>query len=116
MTTPKILLKRSTSAGAAPTASDLSAGEIAINLEDGRLYYKDASDNIKNFIDSDIIKLAIQNISTDSGDVAGVITATVNKAFVDALNINASLLNGGDSSFFLNYNNFTNTPSILDQL
>lgn len=48
----------------------------------------------------------------DSGQVSSIITADVDKAFVDALGINADFLGGRDSSYLLNYNNFTNTPTI----
>ena len=41
-----IKLKRSSSAGAIPTASDLEVGEIALNLADGVIYSKDASSNV----------------------------------------------------------------------
>ena len=51
-TTPKILLKKSSVAGRVPGASDLDYGELAINFEDGKIYYKDASNNINAFIDS----------------------------------------------------------------
>ena len=51
-TTPKILLKKSSVAGRVPGASDLDYGELAINFEDGKIYYKDASNNIGAFIDS----------------------------------------------------------------
>ena len=46
MATPKVLLKRSSVAGKVPTASDLDYGELAINFQDGKIYYKDASNNI----------------------------------------------------------------------
>ncbi len=39
------------------------------------------------------------------------ITVKVNKAFVDALNVDAATLGGRDSDYLLDYNNFTNTPS-----
>ena len=40
------------------------------------------------------------------------IDARVTKSFVDALNVDADLLDGANSDFYLNYTNFTNTPSI----
>ena len=39
------------------------------------------------------------------------ITVKVTKAFVDNLGVDASTLGGRDSDYFLNYNNFTNTPA-----
>lgn len=44
----KILLRRSTLPGAAPTANDLSLGELAINPEDQRIYFKDSSNAIQH--------------------------------------------------------------------
>lgn len=44
----RIILKRSSVAGKTPVAADLSAGELAINLTDKRLFSEDASGNIIN--------------------------------------------------------------------
>lgn len=49
----KVLLKKSSVSSNAPSALDY--GEVAINYADGRLYYKNSSNVIKNFIDSDLI-------------------------------------------------------------
>ena len=84
MATPKVLLKRSSVSSNAPTASDLEYGELAINFADGRIYYKNSSNEIKNFIDSDILTSALQQLSTDSAEVVSIVTATVDKAFIDA--------------------------------
>jgi hypothetical protein len=50
-----VLLKKSSVPGNAPDSSDLAYGEVAINYADGRLYYKNSSNVIKNFIDSDLL-------------------------------------------------------------
>ena len=50
----------------------------------------------------------------DSSQVSGIITADVDKAFVDALNVDADTLDGQDGSYYLNYANFTSTPNVLD--
>lgn len=47
-----IKLKKSSVVGRVPGSSDLAYGELAINYADGRLFYKDASNGIKAFIDS----------------------------------------------------------------
>ena len=47
-----IQLKRVTSGTGAPGTSDLAEGELAINTNTGKLYFKDASDSIKFFADS----------------------------------------------------------------
>ena len=161
-TTPKVLLKRSSVLGRAPTASDLEFGELAINFTDGRIYYKDTSNNIKNFVDSDLVRTMVEehasdsaevialirrfsldsadalvfidsdyiqyrqsydynalinkpdipqivkDNSVDSADVSAIIIADVDKAFADALNINADTLDGQQGSYYLNYNNLNN--------
>ena len=48
----------------------------------------------------------------DSSQVSGIVTADVDKAFVDALGINATQLNSQAPSYYLDYNNFSNTPTI----
>lgn len=47
-----IKLKKSSVVGKAPLAGDLDYGEIAINYADGKLFYKNSSNEIKSFIDS----------------------------------------------------------------
>ena len=51
--TTSIKLKKSSVAGKSPLAGDLEYGELAINYQDGKLYYKDASNAIEAFLDSD---------------------------------------------------------------
>ena len=53
--TTKIIHKKSSVVARVPSAGDLEYGEIAINYADGRLYYKNSSNQIKSFLDSDQI-------------------------------------------------------------
>ena len=63
--------------------------------------------------DSAFINTLISAADThDSAAVQGQIVATVDKTFVDALNINADTLDAQDGTYYLDYNNFTNTPTI----
>ena len=50
----------------------------------------------------------------DSAQVSNIITADVDKAFVDALNVDADTLDGQDGTYYLDYTNFSNTPNTLD--
>ena len=59
MSNTAIKLKKSSVVGKAPIAGDLQFGEIAINYADGRIYYKNSSNTIKNFVDSDLVKSLI---------------------------------------------------------
>ena len=45
----KIVLKKSSVAGRTPTTSDLEYGEVALNYNDGRLYYKSSENAIEAF-------------------------------------------------------------------
>lgn len=66
-----ILLKRSGNTGSAPGAGDLAYGELAINYEDGDLYFKDSANNVT--------VLASTNSLTLSGNLtAGDVTASGN--------------------------------------
>jgi hypothetical protein len=47
----------------------------------------------------------------DSAQVSQIIIDDVTKTFVDALGINATQLNSQNASYYLDYNNFTNTPT-----
>lgn len=44
----KVLLKRSSVAGKQPNATDLEYGELALNYQDGVLYYKDTSNTVQS--------------------------------------------------------------------
>lgn len=48
----RVLLKKSSVPGKVPVPVDLSYGEVALNYADGKLYYKDSTNTIKNFSDS----------------------------------------------------------------
>lgn len=65
----KVLLKKSSVSSNAPGTGDLEYGEVAINYADGRLYYKNSSNQIKNFVDSaGTVTAARNSISvTDNG-------------------------------------------------
>ena len=64
-----IRLKKSSVAGRIPSTSNLEYGEIALNYQDGKLYYKDASNNVRAFLDSSNISTLISN-TIDSDFVA----------------------------------------------
>lgn len=53
MSSSTILHKRNSTPGVVPTANSLSAGEIAINTGDGKLFVKTASNSIKTFLNAD---------------------------------------------------------------
>jgi hypothetical protein len=84
MSTTAIKLKKSSVVGKAPTDSDLSYGEVAINYADGRLYYKNSSNVIKNFVDSDLVINSINagdalQLSLTGGTMSGIINMGLNR-------------------------------------
>ena len=84
MSNSKIRLKKSSVIGKVPLSGDLDYGELAINYADGVIYYKNSSNEIKNFIDSDLINnkfdglldssQALTLIQDNSVDSSGVLT------------------------------------------
>jgi len=48
--TNKVILKKSSVVSKVPSANDLEYGEVAINYSDGKLYYKDNTNQIKHFV------------------------------------------------------------------
>ena len=84
------------------TASNIldSANIIAIIASEGL-----DSNLVTSIVDSAYVKLR------DRFQDSGLVTSTVTKGYVDALNIDADTLDGQTGTFYLDYNNFTNVPS-----
>ena len=70
--TTAIRLKKSSVTGKAPLAGDLLHGELAINFADGKLFYKNSSNEIKHFIDLDASRSEFLQLS--GGEVSGTLT------------------------------------------
>ena len=97
-----IKLKKSAVVGKVPLTTDLEYGEIAINYADGLLFFKNSSNTVQS--------ISATPVGVDSSAVFGIIDQT----YINSLDVNAGTLDGQDGTYFLNYNNFTNTPSIPD--
>ena len=91
--TTKLKLKKSSVIGRVPQASDLEYGELAINYADGIIYYKNSSNQIKSFIDSDLIISSITD--TVSADY---ITSLIGNVGVDS----ATVISIVDSAYVKN--------------
>jgi len=87
---PSTLAGNGLQIGAGVLTVDLSVFNTSNLSEGSRLYYTDARAN-------------------------SAIDTRVNKAFVEAFNLNADTLDGNDSNFYLNYNNLNNTPANLSE-
>ena len=95
-----IKLRRSAVAGRIPTIAQLELGEIAINTQDGKLYFKkyDASANTESIVD----------ISADLD--ANAILTLIKGVDGASSGLDADLLDGQEGTYYLDYNNFTNVP------
>jgi len=82
------------------------------------LIYANAIDSARTIglVDSAYVQARQTTYSTadfvDSAGVSAIIIADVDKAYVDALNVDADTLDGNDGTHYLDYSNFTNTPTI----
>jgi hypothetical protein len=92
-------LKKSAVVGRKPEAGDIQHGELAINYADGRLYYKNAANEVRYFVDS---AHALSMISNNSVDSAQAITL-----------INANSINNADALTLIQ-NNSVDSASVFD--
>lgn len=95
-----IKIKRTSTAGKAPTASNLTDGELALNIADGKLFYKDATGTVKSFSSSGdwntlTNKPAVIAAGADASAARNVISAAINETAVNIAATNAINLNNG---------------------
>jgi archaellum component FlaG (FlaF/FlaG flagellin family) len=74
----KVLLKKSSVAAKVPVAADLDYGELALNYQDGKIYYKKADNSIDSF-------------SSAVGSVAGVASVAGNTGAVTATQLKTAI-------------------------
>jgi len=106
-----IKLKKSAVAGKVPLSTDLEYGELAINYNDGLLFFKNSSNTVQS--------IGASPVGVDSSAVFAIIDsnyiqARIDQTYINSLDVNAGTLDGQDGTYFLDYNNFTNTPTIPD--
>ena len=96
-----IKLRRSSVAGRIPSVGQLDLGELAINTQDGKIYFKryDAVANTESIID----------ISSNL-DAAAILAEllTVDGA---GTGLDSDLLDGQEGTYYLDWSNFTNTAT-----
>ena len=92
-----IKLKKSSVVGRVPGSSDLAYGELAINYADGRLFYKDASNGIKAFIDSASTSTLVT--TTIDSDYINARVASLDSSQVTSIVDSDYVLNRTASSF-----------------
>jgi hypothetical protein len=69
-----ILIKRSGTANAVPVAGDLSLGELAINYNDGNLFYKDSGGTVRLLTSKQFVSVA-GNVTGGNIVTAGAVSA-----------------------------------------
>ena len=89
--------------GAMVTSNTETGITVTYEDSDGTLDFVVASQTDNNFTTT--LKNKLDGIEDNA-------TADQTKADIDALNINADQLDGNEGSHYLDYNNFTNTPTI----
>jgi hypothetical protein len=86
-----IKLKKSSVADKRPLVGDLAYGELAINYEDGRLFYKNSANEIKYFIDSDAIKAFVDSATSGTflNLTGGTMTGAINMSSFKIVSLSA---------------------------
>lgn len=97
-----IKLKRSAVEGKVPLAEDLELGELAINTTDGKLYLKKSVAGANSIVD----------VTAGTGQSATELLNQIKTVDGAGSGLDADLLDGANGTFYLDYTNFTNTPSI----
>ena len=95
-----ILIKRSSTANAIPAAGNIAQGELAINLVDGNLFYKNSSDQVTVIASNKFVTVS-GNVNGGNIVTAGVVSATGNITGNYFLG-NGALLTGIDSASIQN--------------
>jgi hypothetical protein len=88
-----------------------STGVLRISTADGAVY-----SNVIGLgaATTDGLTEGNNNLYYTQARVDSDITNKVIKSYIDDLNVDADTLDGQDGTYYLNYNNFTNTPTIND--
>lgn len=104
-----ILHKRNSISGVVPQVSALSAGEIAINTADGKLFTKTIGGSVKEFVSTDnfpyVLNTALSSVNyrygnnTSTGILAGVLGGVDN----DVSGAGSTVINGSDNDIAADY-------------
>jgi hypothetical protein len=94
------------------TPNVLDSADVATIANDLEIVYNGFDSDFASKSTTDLTEGS--NLYYTDGRVSTVITSDVDKAFVDALNVNADTLDSQNGTYYLDYSNFTNTPNVLD--
>ena len=90
----KVLLKKSSVAAKVPLAADLDYGEIALNYQDGKIYYKKADNSIDAFVSGAPVS-GVSNVAGNTGAVTATqLLTAINTVDGSGSGLDADLLDG----------------------
>jgi hypothetical protein len=104
-----LLHKRSLTPSSVPSSSDLSGGEIAINVADGKLFIKDTNDNIKTFLNVDqqpyTLDQTLSSVNFQYGNntVTDIFASVLNGVDNDVSGGGSTVINGSDNDIAADY-------------
>lgn len=113
-----IKLKRSSTEGQSPTASDLALGEVAINTHDGKMFIKkdDGTESIQAVaMESSSPSFSNINVSKSGGVTTNIATgANTANTDVKTVNIGTGFNNGGTTNINIGQSGFTTCTTNID--
>lgn len=104
-----ILHKRNSQSGVIPSPEALSAGEIAINTADGKLFTKDTNDLVKTFLNKDqqphTLDFTLSSINFQYGNntVTGILAGVLGGIDNDVFGAGSTVINGSDNDIDADY-------------
>jgi len=99
----------SNTAGHIPTSANLSSGELAVNIVDGKLFYKDSNGNVQTLATSNTANGVFTNVTitgTETVNNSVISNATITKAVIS----NATINGGSISNVSISFDSINNTP------
>jgi hypothetical protein len=91
----RVKLKKSAVANKVPLTTDLEYGELALNYNDGKLFYKDSTNTIKYFPDSTQLSSYATIAGTETLLNKTLTSPTINSATANNLTLTGTLTAGG---------------------
>lgn len=108
-----IILKKSAVAGKVPQAGDLEVGEVAINMADRILYFKDSSGEVVAVKGEAVVELTQAQVEDGASEITGTISGSLlwkgAKAWLASLIIRTGAASGYYASKELNFRQLGNS-------
>ena len=104
-----ILHKRNSNPGVVPSTSSLSAGEIAVNTADGKLFTKTADNAVKTFLNAEQqpytldTTLSSSNYQYGANNVTGLLAGVLGGVNNDVSGAGSTVINGSDNDIDADY-------------